>query len=87
MTSKPIWTILQASVDTEGGLKQETAGVEESAVIVVECKEEIKEDEMETDDFNMKNEEREADDKKPQNIQMSPGSNTVAEVRLSTRQL
>ena len=40
----------QEKVHEEDIIKQETPGVEESAVILVECKEEIKEENMDTED-------------------------------------
>ena len=40
----------QEKVHEEDIIKQETSGVEESAVIVVECKVEIKEENMDTED-------------------------------------
>ena len=42
--------VYQDEVHEEDIIKQETPGVEESAVIVVECKAEIKEEKMDTED-------------------------------------
>ena len=47
------WIFYQEEVHEEDIIKQETPGVEESTVIVVECttvKEEIKEENMDTED-------------------------------------